>query len=188
MTSDVAKHRKESAVGELGVIETGLPTKRASQDRQESSCSNADKKLGRASLQKCEVVSRTATLGCYKKKKKNMMAAATPAVQVKNQVILHPLRVDIPVGSITAILGGAGSGKSTLLKFLAGNMDRNVIVEGKGECYIDSTATLHLYVSCVILYVWALMMISYCPSFAYRDHQFAYPFICSYTHTLVSLP
>ena len=141
MTSDVAKHRKESAVGELGVIETGLPTKRAaSQDRGGvSSCSNADKKLllGRASLQKCEVVSRTATL------KKNMMAAAaTPAVQVKNQVILHPLRVDIPMGSITAILGGAGSGKSTLLKFLAGNMDRNVIVEGKGEC-IYATTTLH---------------------------------------------
>jgi ATPase subunit of ABC transporter with duplicated ATPase domains len=145
MTSDVAKHRKESAVGELGVIETGLPTKRcaASQDRGggSTSCSNADKKLGRASLQKCEVVSRTATFGCYKKKK-NMMAAATPAVQVKNQVILHPLRVDIPVGSITAILGGAGSGKSTLLKFLAGNMDRNVIVEGKGEC-IYATTTLH---------------------------------------------
>ena len=148
MTSDVAKHRKESAVGELGVIETGLPTKRcaASQDRGggSTSCFNADKKLGRASLQKCEVVSRTATFGCYKKKekKKTMMAAAAPAVQVKNQVILHPLRVDIPVGSITAILGGAGSGKSTLLKFLAGNMDRNVIVEGKGEC-IYATTTLN---------------------------------------------
>ena len=143
MTSDVAKHRKDSAVGELGVIETGLPTKRAASQDRGGGSTNADKKLGRASLQKCEVVSRTATFGCYNKnKKKNMMAAATPAVQVKNQVILHPLRVDIPVGSITAILGGAGSGKSTLLKFLAGNMDRNVIVEGKGEC-IYATTTLH---------------------------------------------
>ena len=143
MTSDVAKHRKESAVGELGVIETGLPTKRSAASHQDRgggsiSCSNADTKVGRASLQTCEVICRTATFGCCggsKYKKKNMMAAATPAVQVKNQVILHPLRVDIPVGSITAILGGAGSGKTTLLKFLAGNMDRNVIVEGKGKCY-----------------------------------------------------
>lgn len=55
---------------------------------------------------------------------------------MKNQVLLHPLRVDIPPGSITAILGGACSGKRTLLKFLAGHMDRNVDFDGKGELQI----------------------------------------------------
>lgn len=52
----------------------------------------------------------------------------------KMKPILHPMRFDLPAGSITAILGGSESGKSTLLKFLAGSMDRNVIFEGEGEC------------------------------------------------------
>ncbi len=54
-------------------------------------------------------------------------------VNVEKKVLLHPLRVDIPAGSVTAVLGGAGSGTSTLLKFLAGRMDRGVDYAGKGE-------------------------------------------------------
>ena len=43
------------------------------------------------------------------------------------------MMVDIPAGSITAILGTADSGKSTLLKFLAGCMDGNMVYDGVGE-------------------------------------------------------
>lgn len=43
--------------------------------------------------------------------------------------ILHPCRMDVPQGSITAILGTAESGKSTLLKFLAGCSERTCPVK-----------------------------------------------------------
>jgi len=114
MTTDVTKRRAESAVGDLGIIETGLPTNRSSSVHSSQRCT----------LQRCEVIRRTAFVWNAKNKS---------AVRAEEKVLLHPLRVNIPAGSITAVLGGAGSGKSVLLKFLAGHMDRNVVYEGKGE-------------------------------------------------------
>jgi ABC-type hemin transport system ATPase subunit len=75
-------------------------------------------------------------------------------VKVKNKVLLHPLRVDLPAGSITAVLGGAGSGTSTLLKFLAGQMDKNVTYDGKGEFktrVLLPSASLLIYITFAIL-------------------------------------
>jgi ABC-type bacteriocin/lantibiotic exporter with double-glycine peptidase domain len=50
----------------------------------------------------------------------------------KKTALLHPTQVDIPAGSITAILGTAESGKSTLLKFMAGCVDTNLECHGVG--------------------------------------------------------
>jgi ABC-type polysaccharide/polyol phosphate transport system ATPase subunit len=41
------------------------------------------------------------------------------------KMLLHPMRINIPEGSITAILGNADSRKPTLLKFIAGCLDKN---------------------------------------------------------------
>jgi len=43
---------------------------------------------------------------------------------------LHPMKVDVPDGSVTAIIGPVSSGKSTLLNFLAGSLDHNLTVDG----------------------------------------------------------
>jgi ABC-type multidrug transport system ATPase subunit len=99
MTTDVSKRRSESTVGDIGIIETGLST-----------TSSVHNNSQRCTLQRCEVISRTPIV-CNAKNKS--------AVQAGKKVLLHPLRVNIPAGSITAVLGGAGSGKSVLLKFLA---------------------------------------------------------------------
>jgi ATPase subunit of ABC transporter with duplicated ATPase domains len=138
MTTDVTKRRIESAVGNLGVIETGLPTNRHSTVTSEF-------REGRCILEKCEVISRTVSF-CGATNKVD--------VKVKNKVLLHPLRVDLPAGSITAVLGGAGSGTSTLLKFLAGQMDKNVTYDGKGEFktrVLLPSASLLIYITFAIL-------------------------------------
>eukprot|EP00985_Skeletonema_marinoi_P027643 scaffold23018_cov205-Skeletonema_marinoi.AAC.6 len=136
MTTDVTKRRKESAVGNLGVIETGLPTNRHSIQTVTS-----EFREGRCILEKCEVISRTVSF-CGATNKVD--------VKVKNKVLLHPLRVDLPAGSITAVLGGAGSGTSTLLKFLAGQMDKNVTYDGKvnlpgSKSYFAQETHLHRF-------------------------------------------
>eukprot|EP00984_Skeletonema_dohrnii_P021110 scaffold10449_cov131-Skeletonema_dohrnii-CCMP3373.AAC.4 len=140
MTTDVTKRRKESAVGNLGIIETGLPTNRHSIQTVTS-----EFREGRCILEKCEVISRTVSF-CGETNKVD--------VKVKNKVLLHPLRVDLPAGSITAVLGGAGSGTSTLLKFLAGQMDKNVTYDGKGlfkTPVLLPSATLLIYITFAIL-------------------------------------
>mmetsp|Transcript_28685 Transcript_28685/g.43322 ORF Transcript_28685/g.43322 Transcript_28685/m.43322 type:complete len:143 (-) Transcript_28685:21-449(-) len=140
MTTDVSKRRKESAVGNLGIIETGLPTNRHSIQTVAS-----EFREGRCILEKCEVISRTVSF-CGETNKVD--------VKVKNKVLLHPLRVDLPAGSITAVLGGAGSGTSTLLKFLAGQMDKNVTYDGKGlfkTPVLLPSATLLIYITFAIL-------------------------------------
>ena len=136
MTTDVTKRRKESAVGNLGVIETGLPTNRHSIQTVTS-----EFREGRCILEKCEVISRTVSF-CGATNKVDL--------KVKNKVLLHPLRVDLPAGSITAVLGGAGSGTSTLLKFLAGQMDKNVTYDGNGELtsVVTIRITFDLYYFC----------------------------------------
>ena len=117
MSTDVKKRRVENAVDNVGIIETAfqqIPSRSVQSEFRE----------GRASLEKCEVIS-SAVSSCGAEK--NL------GVHVNKKVLLHPLRVDIPAGSITAILGGAGCGMSTLLKFLAGHMDRGVDYDGRGE-------------------------------------------------------
>jgi ABC-type multidrug transport system ATPase subunit len=62
--------------------------------------------------------------------------------------IIHPFRMDVPHGSITAILGTAESGKSTLLKFMAGCSDKNLSCEGTvrlpgTSSYLPEHTSLH---------------------------------------------
>ncbi len=91
----------------------------------DSSSSHVD---GRARIIKCVVPNdEYKSLPCMRGKETSDATKMKP--------ILHPMRFDLPAGSITAILGTSESGKSTLLvKFLAGYMDKNVIYEGDGEC------------------------------------------------------
>ncbi|HWU71135.1 MAG TPA: ATP-binding cassette domain-containing protein, partial [Pseudoxanthomonas sp.] len=58
-----------------------------------------------------------------------MSADATPAVRLSGlrldrggRTILHDVSLEVPRGSITAVLGPSGSGKSTLLAALTGEL------------------------------------------------------------------
>mmetsp|Transcript_24363 Transcript_24363/g.50419 ORF Transcript_24363/g.50419 Transcript_24363/m.50419 type:complete len:734 (-) Transcript_24363:315-2516(-) len=79
---------------------------------------------GRAVIERCE-----ARVGCPIKARIKKRLMGTRCNKGK-RTLLMPMRVDIPAGSITAIVGTADSGKSSLLKFLAGCNDKNVHCEG----------------------------------------------------------
>ncbi|KAL7463291.1 hypothetical protein ACHAXS_003680 [Conticribra weissflogii] len=79
---------------------------------------------GRAVVERCE-----ARVGCPIKARIKKRLMGTKCNKGK-RTLLMPMRVDIPAGSITAIVGTADSGKSSLLKFLAGCNDKNVHCEG----------------------------------------------------------
>ena len=129
----------DNIVGELGLIETGLPPPaRCSQHGSVASLSEC--RSGRATLKRCEVIHHISSFS------RNIKTQQQHA----KQILLHPLRVDIPTGSITAIIGAAGSGKSTLLKFLACHTDRNVSVDGRvnlsgTKSYFPRKTTLHRF-------------------------------------------
>jgi len=149
--------RIANAVGDIGVIETGLQnnsvfTGSSAHSAAPSVSSTASRfsvidgdrkkrrlsgayfrrktlktviKPGRAIIEKCEVSVRSKH-GLLSKRGYWVLGEGGKV----RQPILHPMRVDLPVGSITAIVGTAESGKSTLLKFLAGCMDDGVVCEG----------------------------------------------------------
>jgi phospholipid/cholesterol/gamma-HCH transport system ATP-binding protein len=61
--------------------------------------------------------------------------------------VLRGLSLDIPRGSVVAILGGSGSGKSTLLKLIGGQLRPeagSVTIEGKNVHELDSDALYKL--------------------------------------------
>ncbi len=152
--------RITNAVGDIGVIETGLQnnsvvTGSSAHSAAPSVCSTASRfsaidgdrrkrrlsgawtrkksvktviKPGRAIIEKCEVSVRSK----HGRLSKWGHWFSGEGSRVR-QPILHPMRVDLPVGSITAIVGTAESGKSTLLKFLAGCIDDGVVCEGAGK-------------------------------------------------------
>lgn len=57
-----------------------------------------------------------------------------PRGRQTERVLLHPMKVDLPNGSLTAIIGPTGSGKTTLMKFLSGSLDNSVRFRGGGKC------------------------------------------------------
>lgn len=64
--------------------------------------------------------------------------------------ILFPSRMDLPHGSITAVVGSSESGKSTLLKYMAGCSDTNLVCEGVvnlpgTSAYLPEETTLHRF-------------------------------------------
>lgn len=164
--STATQRRADGAVGDLGVIETGLPSKvgsvngdgsvttasrggqiRTNRTFLRTKRDSLDSRLpvGRARVVKCEIPAGgggvSSLLSNLKKGKNN---------NGTNTTILHPMRVDIPAGSITAILGTAQSGKSTLLKFLAGCMDKNMVYDGLvnlpgSSSYLPEETHLHRF-------------------------------------------
>lgn len=54
-----------------------------------------------------------------------------------NKTIVHDISMDLPSGSIMAIVGGSGSGKTTLLNVLASKIGRGLKMEGSYEFVAD---------------------------------------------------
>jgi ABC-type bacteriocin/lantibiotic exporter with double-glycine peptidase domain len=126
----VCQFQANNAVGDLGVIETGLnihSTHRKSLDSVKTGC---------VQLTKCE-----AHKSSFVREFKLLSQCVTHNINSDGNgfvtTLLHPLKVNIPEGSITAILGTADSGKSTLMKFIAGCLDKNVEWDGVGALHIE---------------------------------------------------
>jgi ATPase subunit of ABC transporter with duplicated ATPase domains len=136
----------DGVVEGVGVIETGFTTSsKAISTRSglgvtdKSLTTDASNRIGTVILKKCEA---KASLGS---RLHNMMGAhsrrgngdvsccTTKSTGNGKKSLLHPTRVNVPEGSITAIVGTSESGKSTLLKFMAGCADRNLECAGVGE-------------------------------------------------------
>lgn len=56
------------------------------------------------------------------------------------KTILHPMKLDFPSNSVTAILGPSGSGKTTLLSVITDNIQSNVVA--KGQVALSSSSSL----------------------------------------------
>ncbi|KAL7472192.1 hypothetical protein ACHAXS_013645 [Conticribra weissflogii] len=82
-----------------------------------------DIRPGRVVVEKCQAKIECPAIARIK-------CMVTGEIRKDKKTLLKPMRMDIPAGSITAIVGTADSGKSTLLKFLAGCNDKNVHCEG----------------------------------------------------------
>ena len=141
----VSQRRLEGAVAGVGVIERGFSTKlfstrlgldgsrgKASQDKSLNTDSSS--KIGHVSLKKCTTkTSAMNKLFAGTSRSKGDVSCCKSTDAINKKTLLHPMKVNIPQESITAILGTSESGKSTFLKFLAGCPDNNVDCEGVGE-------------------------------------------------------
>ncbi|KAL3795767.1 hypothetical protein HJC23_008254 [Cyclotella cryptica] len=141
--SEVGQRRLEHAVDGLGIIETGLSSRSKTCKRSGTasgkSCRSADSKslgtddstkVGRVILKKCEA--KELRLAHRLRRISNCPDNAATRITRggARKTLLYPMKVDIPAGCITAILGTSESGKSTLLKFMAGCADTNLDCDG----------------------------------------------------------
>jgi ABC-type transport system involved in cytochrome bd biosynthesis fused ATPase/permease subunit len=155
----ISQRRQDDAVDGVGVIETGLSncsasytagfktmSTRSGLNASGKNCQNTDKSLttdassriGAVVLKKCEAKPALANrllsqMSLRPIRTTGDVSCSTTATSSDAKKILHPMRVNIPEGSITAVLGTSESGKSTLLKFMAGCADRNLHCDGVGE-------------------------------------------------------
>eukprot|EP01082_Thalassiosira_pseudonana_P000200 g357.t1.1.5e174188 g357 g357.t1 contig1:864473-866633(+) len=177
----VAQRRIQDQVGDLGVIETGLPASKRSPSSRSLTVDNvpinrrsndkgvvkriADSIVHRAPEKGESVVGDNKSLGTEDVTRPGRIIlkkceAAVPSSSLLNRLyknregrkktILHSMRVDVPAGSITAILGTSESGKSTLLKFMAGCMDKNMAYDGivnlqGSTSYLPRETNLHRF-------------------------------------------
>ena len=148
----VNQRRLDGAIAGVGVIESGLSRKpystrsglglstsrKNAQDIDKSLTTDSSNRIGNVSLKKCEsktsAVNKLFALGTSRTK----VDVGSSNNSSNGKALLYPMKVNIPQGSITAILGTSESGKSTLLKFLAGCADDNLDCEGVGELRIPS--------------------------------------------------
>jgi ABC-type glutathione transport system ATPase component len=145
--NEIGQRRLEHTVAGLGIIETGLPNSSRISKRpgvtSGKSCRSIDSKslgtdgtgkVGRVILKKCEAKQFRLTNRIKQISNCPSNVAATSGNESNaKRTLLHPMKVDIPAGSITAIVGTSESGKSTLLKFMAGCADSNLDCDGVGE-------------------------------------------------------
>eukprot|EP00563_Minutocellus_polymorphus_P008385 CAMPEP_0181026220 /NCGR_PEP_ID=MMETSP1070-20121207/3520_1 /TAXON_ID=265543 /ORGANISM="Minutocellus polymorphus, Strain NH13" /LENGTH=768 /DNA_ID=CAMNT_0023103391 /DNA_START=264 /DNA_END=2567 /DNA_ORIENTATION=+ len=130
----VTEHRLTSAVSKLGIIETGLESmsqRVSSQGRGRNRRGADDDDL--SSLGGETMTGRSALTGATSDQDGASCASApswSGRGKQKEKVLLHPMKVDLPNGSLTAILGPSGSGKTTLLKFLSGSLDNSIKFRG----------------------------------------------------------
>lgn len=137
----VTEFRATSAVGELGVIETGLESmsRRSSNQgrRSKSRRSNGADDDDLSSLGGETMTGRSALTGVTSRPGRCIVRKCTvmvgPRGRQTEKVLLHPMKVDLPNGSLTAIIGPTGSGKTTLMKFLSGSLDKSVRFRGGGK-------------------------------------------------------
>ena len=140
----VTEFRATSAVGTLGVIETGLestnhtkrstiPGRRTTNRRSNGAASDDDL----SSLGGETMTGRSALTGLTSRPGRCIVRKCTVMVgrrgRQTEKVLLHPMKVDLPNGSLTAIIGPSGSGKTTLMKFLSGSLDNSVRFRGGGK-------------------------------------------------------
>lgn len=139
----IRNHRESSgAVGDIGIIETGLSFQRAASKKSIDSLF----KPGCVQLTKCEA-HKSSLAKRFKLFRNRITQVSSSGEGDGNKTLLHPMKISIPEGSITAILGTADSGKSTLMKFIAGCLDKNVEWDGIGKFnFVDCTVSLELTV------------------------------------------
>lgn len=141
----VTEFRATSAVGKLGVIETGLESmsrRGTNQGRRStgrrSNGANDDDDDDLSSLGGETMTGRSALTGATSRPGRCIVRKCTvmvgPRGRQTEKVLLHPMKVDLPNGSLTAIIGPAGSGKTTLMRFLSGSLDNSVRFRGGGKC------------------------------------------------------
>jgi hypothetical protein len=166
--AEITQRRIDGAVDGVGVIETAsykTMSTRSGLNASGKNCQSTDKSLatdvstrvGNVLLKKCEakdpIITRLRRLGVCPRRGKNNVICSTIADSDAKKTLLHPMRFNVPEGSITAILGTSESGKSTLMKFLAGCADSNLDCEGVGEqklttwCFILLLRSLILYIA-----------------------------------------
>ena len=138
----VTEFRAASAVGKLGVIETGLESmshRSSNQGRRSTSrrSNGADDDDDLSSLGGETMTGRSALTGATSRPGRCIVRKCTvmvgPRGRQTEKVLLHPMKVDLPHGSLTAIIGPTGSGKTTLMKFLSGSLDKSVRFRGGGK-------------------------------------------------------
>ncbi|KAL7533980.1 hypothetical protein ACHAWF_004684 [Thalassiosira exigua] len=134
------QRRLDEAMGDLDNIETSLPaaasaprSRRGDRDRSSYGGTSCAASASRSSAGRAVV--RTSRRLVADSRQATYMVLVEGRTKVarcedgRGRTILHPTRVTIPPGSVTAILGASESGKSTLLK-LAGCMDRKLVYDG----------------------------------------------------------
>jgi ABC-type glutathione transport system ATPase component len=122
----IRQARVSGAVKGLGIHETGLSFRRT----LSKGTLDSQTKVGSVQVKKC-----AAHKSSFARRFKLCQDRVGHNHENSNLTLLHPMKLNIPEGSITAIVGCSSSGKSTLLKFMAGCLDNNVEWEGAGKQY-----------------------------------------------------
>lgn len=127
----IRQARLSGAVEGLGIHETGLSFRRT----LSKGTLDSQTKVGHVQVKKC--AAHRSSFARRFKLCQDRVGHNNSDHEKSNATLLHPMKLNTPEGSITAILGSSNSGKSTLLKFMAGCLDSNVEWEGTGKQSVE---------------------------------------------------